>query len=229
MTKREERDIDQSNVLIVPPKFGGAMPDILAALAFRDPLRLSDHRDVQKKDPLGATRNEPVRKVTKRVRFAEHEDPGMESEGTFYKEDRHELWWTSRELKVLKAESRRLARAARSSSICDLLHRLYGACLNTSNSEAKQHETFFELSESEDRGLEPLYFPELIFHRRSVVQHVIKVQERVTFDMAPEQKCLVLAAACNVLTKQSRKVARIVGINDAATVHKDEPNVLYEC
>jgi hypothetical protein len=167
------------------------------------------------------------RKLRKKVSFAEDEygnvlcqrDSGESPLSPDVKEE--EVWYTNDQFLVLKKICKQEASLTKSAETeyVKNFRKVYDSCKTSQGLyDLKRHECV-ELSISRFRGLENFIFTSTLHkNRRTIIKCVVLTQARLPADMSQEDRQLKLAATSKALSRQPRRIARVLGVCDDAAV-----------
>jgi hypothetical protein len=128
-------------------------------------------------------------------------------------------WYRSSDIKKFRRMAHTEALCARaSSSYVEQFRFLYASCDDSTSLQSLSHMLASNLASSQYRGFESIVFSDLYrIARKSILQEVLKVQSdyRFTHRCSSEILEALLASRSKQLSKQSRRVAYVIGEGDA--------------
>lgn len=128
-------------------------------------------------------------------------------------------WYRSSDIKKFRRMAHTEALCARTSSTyVELFRFMYASCDNSTSLQSLSHSYATTVSSSQYRGFESMVFSDLYRQaRKSMSQEVLKVQSdfRFTHRCSSEILEALLASRSKQLSKQSRRVAYVIGEGDA--------------
>ena len=117
-----------------------------------------------------------------------------------------------------RQENREEATVARESSFAQDFYRVYGSCTSSEKLRALKQKHAAAVSKSKYRGFEAIAFYDTLHAKREFTRKQILMtqQQHVSFNfLTLEERAAELGSRSRALTKQSRRLAYVIGSGDA--------------